>query len=114
MPDIVFVYVTHPDADAALALGRRLVEEGLAACANVLSGMRTVYHWRGRIEDGNEAVMILKSRADLTVALQARIVSEHPYECPCVVILPVIGGLPDYLDWISHACISPDPTKEHS
>ncbi len=65
MDDIVFVYVTHPDADAALALGRKLVEEGLAGCANVLSGMRTVYRWQGHVEEGSEPVMIVKARADL-------------------------------------------------
>ncbi len=113
MPDVVFVYVTHPDADAALALGRRLVEEGLAACANVLSGMRTVYRWRGRIEEGTEAVMIVKTRADLMTVLQARIVSEHPYECPCIAALPIAGGSPDYLDWISRACReAPYPPSE--
>ncbi len=104
MPDIVFVYVTHPDADAALALGRKLVEEGLAACANVLPGMKTVYRWQERIEEGTEAVMIVKTRADLMTALQARIVSEHPYDCPCIAALPVAGGSPDYLDWISRSC----------
>jgi periplasmic divalent cation tolerance protein len=96
--------VTHPDADTALALGRKLVEEGLAACANVLPGMKTVYRWQERIEEGTEAVMIVKTRADLMTALQARIVSEHPYDCPCVAALAVAGGSPDYLDWISRSC----------
>lgn len=104
MSDIVFVYVTHPDADTALALGRKLVEEGLAACANVLPGMKTVYRWQERIEEGTEAVMIVKTRADLMTALQARIISEHPFDCPCVAALPVAGGSPDYLDWISRSC----------
>ncbi len=104
VPDIVFVYVTHPDADAALALGRKLVEEGLAACANILPRMKTVYRWQGHVEEGSEAVMIVKTRADLMESVQQRIVAEHPYECPCVVALPVIGGNPDYLDWLSSSC----------
>ena len=100
MTDIVFIYVTHPDLDAALALGRKLVEEGLAACANTLPGMRSVYRWEGRIEEASEVVMILKTRADLVAGVQALVKAEHPYECPCVVTLPVAGGDPGYLAWI--------------
>jgi periplasmic divalent cation tolerance protein len=104
MTEIVFVYVTHPNADDAFALGRNLVEDGLAACANILPGMRTVYRWQGQIEEGSEAVMIIKTRADLLADLQLRIRAEHPYECPCVAALPVSGGNPDYLDWIARSC----------
>ncbi len=104
MPEIVFVYVTHPDAAAAAALGRALVEERLAACANILPGMRTVYRWQDRIEDGSEIVMIVKTTAALVPALQQRIRAEHPYECPCIAALPVTGGSPDYLAWIAQAC----------
>ena len=104
MTDNVFVYVTHTDADAARALGRKLVEEGLAACANILPGMQTVYRWQGRIVEGSEAVMIVKTRADLVAAVQARIVTQHPYEGPCVAALPVTDGSADYLAWISRSC----------
>ncbi len=101
MPEIVFVYVTHPDAAAPAALGRALVEERLVACANILPGMRTVYRWQDRIEDGYEVVMIVKTTAALVPALQQRIRAEHPYECPCIAALPVTGGNPDYLAWIA-------------
>ena len=104
MTGIVFVYVTHPDADAAAALGRRLVEDGLAACVNILPGMRTIYRWQGAIEEAGEAVIIVKTRADLVAALQERVRAEHPYECPCIAALPVAQGDPDYLAWIAHSC----------
>jgi periplasmic divalent cation tolerance protein len=98
--DVVFLYVTHPDAKQALSLGRMLVADGLAACANVLPGMLSVYRWEDRIEDAEEAVMIVKTRTDLAAAAQAAIVAVHPFACPCVVIIPIAGGHPAYLDWL--------------
>jgi periplasmic divalent cation tolerance protein len=104
MSDVVFLYVTHPDPEGALRLGRLLVEAGLAACANVLPGMQSVYRWEGRIEDSAEAVMIVKTRADLEAAARDAIVAAHPYACPCVVTLPVAGGHPPYLAWLAQTC----------
>jgi periplasmic divalent cation tolerance protein len=104
MPDVVFLYVTHPDADAALALGRSLVGAELAACVNVLPGMMTVYRWQGTIEAGQEAVLIVKTRADLETASRAAIIAAHPYACPCVVTIPIAGGHPDYLAWLTASC----------
>ncbi len=101
----IFIYVTHPDADAALALGRVLVEAGLCACVNVLPGMRSVYRWQGQVEDAREAVMIVKTRADLLDVVVSRIKAEHPYECPCIAALPIAGGDPDYLAWIASSCL---------
>ncbi len=101
MSDVVFLYVTHPDAEQALSLGRMLVADGLAACANVLPGMLCVYRWEDRIEEGAEAVMIVKTRADLAATAQAAIVAAHPYACPCVVMLPIAGGHAPYLAWLA-------------
>jgi len=97
----VFVYVTAVDRDAALALGRALVEERLAACANVIEGMESVYWWQGKLEEAREAVLILKTRAGLVGALTERVRALHAYDCPCVVALQIVGGNPDYLDWIA-------------
>ena len=104
MTDIVFIYVTHPELDAALVLGRRLVEEGLAACANVFPGTRSIYRWQGQVEEASEVVMILKTRAELLPDVQARVRAEHPYAGPCVAALPVAGGDPGYLAWILGSC----------
>ena len=104
MSDVAFLYVTHPDAGQALSLGRTLVADGLAACANVLPGMLCVYRWEDSIEEGAEAVMIVKTRADLAEAAQAAIVAAHPYACPCVVTLPIAGGYPPYLAWLAASC----------
>lgn len=100
-PDAVFVYVTAGSREAALGLGRALVEARLAACANVIPGMRSVYRWRGAIEEADEAVLIVKTRRALVDALTAKVRALHDYDCPCVVALPVIGGNPAFLDWIA-------------
>jgi periplasmic divalent cation tolerance protein len=94
-------YVTALSRDEALAIGRAIVAERLAAGANVIDGVASVYWWQGRLEEAGEAVLILKTRAELIEPLTARIQDLHSYECPCVVALPVTAGNRDYLDWIA-------------
>lgn len=98
--DLVFAYVTVPTREEALAIGRALVEERLAACANLLPGMTSVYRWQGAVEEASELVLIAKTRTALFDRLAARVVELHSYELPCVVALPVAAGLPAYLDWL--------------
>ncbi len=93
-------YVTAGSRDEALAIGRALVEERLAACANVLDGMMSIYWWQDRLEQAQEAVLIAKTRTELFPALSARVQQLHSYDCPCVVALPIADGNPDYLAWI--------------
>jgi periplasmic divalent cation tolerance protein len=100
MTDIIFVYITHPEPDAADALARGLVEKRLAACVNMLSGMRSVYRWQGKVEAAAEVVMIAKTRRDLFGALEAFVRARHPYECPCIVALGTVDGNAGYMDWI--------------
>jgi len=94
------VYMTAPDRASALVIARRLVEERLVACANVLDGATSVYHWDGAVQEEGEAVMIAKTRAALIKTVSARIRELHAYQCPCVVVLPITGGNPAFLDWI--------------
>jgi periplasmic divalent cation tolerance protein len=103
----VFVYCTTASPEQAERIGRTLVEERLAACVNILPGMRSIYHWQGAIETATEAVLIAKTRADLAEALLARIKALHTYEVPCAVVLPIQGGLPDFLGWIDTETASP-------
>jgi periplasmic divalent cation tolerance protein len=99
--DVSFCYVTAGSRDEALSIGRTVVEERLAACANVLGGMTSLYWWQGALEQADEAVLILKTRAELVERLTARIRELHSYACPCVVALPIAAGNPRYLDWIA-------------
>ena len=107
MSDVVFVYATHPNETGAAVLGRSLVEQGLAACVNLFPGMRTIYRWEGQIETGEETAMIIKTSAGMMDAIQAHVRANHPYVCPCVVALPVVGGDFAYLSWIMGSVARP-------
>jgi len=109
MNEARFIYVTCESEEQARTIGRSLVEERLAACANILPGMESVYRWEGKIETGRETVLILKTTADLVPSLTARVKELHDYEVPCVVALIVDGGNPDYLSWISEQTTGPTP-----
>lgn len=98
--DLVFAYITAGSRDEALRIGRILVEERLAACANVLDGMTSVYRWNGALEQAEEAVLIAKTRAVLFDRLAGRVRDLHSYDTPCVVELAVGRGNPAYLDWL--------------
>ncbi len=98
--EYVWVYVTASTRDEALKIGRAVVQERLAACANVIDGLTSVYWWEGAVQEDPEAALVLKTRADLLEPLAARIRELHSYTCPCVVALPVLGGNPDFLAWI--------------
>ena len=97
---VVFVYVTAGGPAEADAIGRAVVDERLAACANIFPGMTSIYRWQGKMEEASESVLILKTKVELIEALTARIKALHSYECPCVVALPVAGGNSAFLDWI--------------
>lgn len=97
----VFVYVTAGSEAEAAAIGRAVVEERLAACANILPVIRSLYWWDGAVQDSAEAALILKSTDAQAEALTARIRALHAYDCPCVVVLPITGGNPDFLAWLA-------------
>jgi periplasmic divalent cation tolerance protein len=97
---LISVYITAPDAAAAEAIGRALVEEQLAACANVLPGAVSLYRWEGAVQREQEAVLLLKTRAELFDALAARARALHPYEVPCVVAWPIVAESAEYGTWI--------------
>lgn len=97
----IFVYVTCGDREEAERIGWEMVDDKLAACANVIDGMTSFYRWEGKIETSKEAILILKSQGSLLEALTAAIKQHHSYTVPCVVALPIVGGNPDYLAWLS-------------
>lgn len=102
----MFVYVTASSRREALDIGRAVVEERLAACANIMDGMRSIYWWDGKVEEAGEAAMVLKTTEGLLPALIQRVKVLHSYECPCIVALPIEAGNPDYLDWIARETAS--------
>lgn len=95
-----FVYITCATAQEAENIGTVLVERRLAACVNILGGMRSLYWWEGKVEQGEETVLIAKTRTELVDELTEAVRAMHGYEVPCVAAMPITGGNPDFLDWI--------------
>lgn len=100
MERAVIVYTTYPSVVEAEKAGRAIVEQRLAACVNILPGMVSHYWWQGVIERGEEAVMIIKTRASLADAVRAAVKAAHSYTIPAVLVLPIEGGDENYLAWI--------------
>lgn len=95
------VYVTARTREEALAIARTVVEERLAASANVFESMTAVYWWGDELNEVGETVIILKTRQELLEALTDRIRALHSYNAPCIVAMPIVGGNPAYLHWVA-------------
>jgi len=98
--DFSFVYITANDMAEAQRIGRVLVEERLAACANCIDGMKSVYWWEGKIDEAAEAVCIVKTRSSLVDTLAARVKALHSYDVPCIVAMKIDNGNPAFFQWI--------------
>jgi periplasmic divalent cation tolerance protein len=96
----VFVYTTYPSLVEAERIGRALLERRLAACVNILPGMISHYWWQGAIERGEEVVMIVKTRASLADGVRAAVKEMHSCTTPAILVLPIEGGEPGYIDWL--------------
>jgi periplasmic divalent cation tolerance protein len=97
----IVVLVTAPTPERAAELARTLVEERLAACGNVVPGLRSIYRWQGRVEEEGEALLLLKTTRARFEALRDRVLALHPYQVPEVIALPVEAGSAKYLEWIA-------------
>ena len=95
------IYVTCGSVNEAREIGDAVVRERLAACANIIDPMTSIYRWEGEIQEGTETVLIVKTTADQVPALTDRVAALHSYDCPCIVGLPVDGGNQAFLDWIA-------------
>ena len=96
----LFVYVNASSPDEADRLVEAVVGARLAACANIVDGMRSVYWWEGRLERARETVVIFKTTRERYAALEAAVKAAHSYAVPCVVALPIEAGSAAYLGWI--------------
>jgi len=103
VPEFVVVLVTTANAEEGARLGRTLVEERLAACANVIGPMRSIYRWQGALEDAEEYLVLLKARGADVAAVEARVQALHSYDVPEVLALPVTAGSASYLAWLADA-----------
>ena len=96
----VLVYTTYPSLVEAERTGRLLVEQGLAACVNILPGMHAIYRWQGKVESTEEAVMIVKTCASQKEAVEAVVKRLHSYDTPAILFLPTEGGSAEYVGWV--------------
>ncbi len=94
------VLSTCPTQESAQRIARCVVEARLAACVNVIPGLRSYYEWKGQIEVSDEVLLVIKSRVELFEALQNMITSQHPYELPEVIAVLISTGFPPYLAWL--------------
>ena len=95
------VYMTAGSENEARAIGNKLVASKLAACVNIIDGMRSIYRWDGKLQEDREVVLIAKTRAERLDELIDTVKRIHSYDCPCIVSLPIDGGNPAFLDWIT-------------
>ncbi len=97
--DLVQVQTTLPTAEAAEELARRLLAARLAACVQQYP-IQSIYHWQGKQENTAEIALTAKTRASLAAPLMDFIRQHHPYQVPEILVLPVLGSLPAYRDWV--------------
>ena len=100
MERAVLVYTTYPSIVEAEQAGRALVEQRLCACVNILPGMVSLYWWQGKVDRGEEVVMVIKTRASLAEPVRAAVKQMHSYTTPAILVLPVESVDPDYHAWI--------------
>ena len=94
------IYITAATRDEAVSIGRTLVESRLAACANVLAGITSIYWWEGAVTEDDEVSLLVKTREELVDKVVEKVKEINSYDCPCVVSFPISGGNPAFLEWI--------------
>ena len=96
----IIVYITVPSPEEGKKIAKALVEKRLAACVNIVPGLRSIYHWQGKICDEKELLLIAKTRYSLFERLEHELKSIHSYKVPEIIALPIVKGSKEYLDWI--------------
>jgi periplasmic divalent cation tolerance protein len=100
MTDFIVTYVTASSLDEAKKISHSLVESKLAACANIIPSITSIYKWQGKICEDQECLLIIKTKKELFPELQEKVKSLHSYTVPEIIALPIIDGSKSYLDWI--------------
>jgi periplasmic divalent cation tolerance protein len=101
---VLLALSTFPDQETAREISNELVTKKLAACANILPGVESIYRWKEKIESGNETLVLFKLSEDRQSAFQEKLRSVHPYEVPEIIFVPISSGLPEYLRWVTENC----------
>ena len=106
--DYRLVLCTCPDQGSATGIAERLVGDRLASCVNLGPGLTSIYRWQGEVQRDAEVLLLIKTVAARLPALTETLRGLHPYEVPEIIALPIVGGLPDYLNWVSTCTQSDD------
>ena len=101
--EFVVALSTAPDEATAARIAETLVERRLAACVNVVVGVRSTYRWKGEVRRDDEVLLVIKTTRAEIAALKAAFPEVHPYEVPELVVLPVAGGSEAYLRWVAES-----------
>lgn len=100
MTDVRVVLITAPAGEVAAGIAKDLIETRLAACVNVVREVRSIYHWKGSIQDDREDLLIVKTSEARVADLISRVREIHPYTVPEIIALPVLAGSDSYLKWV--------------
>lgn len=103
------VLCTCPDQERALTIGAALVEQRLAACVNLVPGLVSLYRWQGALQQDAEVLLLMKTRGDRLADLTEVLRRLHPYDLPEIIALPIVSGLPAYLQWIDQCTQAAPP-----
>lgn len=106
MTDKILIFTTCASEEEARRIARALVERRLAACVNIVTNLRSVYRWKGALEEQSECLLLIKSRRDLFDGLRAAIEALHSYELPEVIALAVVEGSEAYLGWLERELVA--------
>lgn len=97
---INFIYITTEDKEEAKRVASPLIEEGLAACANIIPGMNSVFYWEGEVQSEEECILIVKTEESMNEKVMDRVRQLHSYDTPCILVLPVKDGNEDFVSWV--------------
>jgi periplasmic divalent cation tolerance protein len=104
--ELMLALSTFPDIETARRIARQLVTENLAACANIVPAVESIYRWQDKIENAQETLVFFKTTAARYAAFQDRLKSLHPYDVPEIICFRIADGLPEYLRWVEAGCSS--------
>jgi len=96
----IIILTTLPDEVVARSLAQELIKSQMAACINIMPCMSSIYSWKGKIEEGQEHLLMIKTRTERYAAIEQAIRAQHPYELPEIIATPISHGLPEYMNWI--------------
>lgn len=100
MEELMMVYVTASSREEAARIGEGAVKKRLAACANIVDGLTSIYHWEGEVRKDNEAFLLLKTKSSLFSELEKEIKELHSYSCPCITGIPLSQVNSEYAEWV--------------